>query len=78
MDPYFPSPNPPCAPKPCQRCGTRVDGEETEGWWLERERWQSPNCYQLLCLSCCVDAMNEESGQPNVADETELRELLYD
>lgn len=78
MDPYFPSPNPPCVPKPCQRCGTGVDGDETEGWWLEREVWQGPNYHQLLCLSCCVPVMNEESIHPDVAHEDEARNMLYD
>lgn len=78
MDPYFPEPNPPCKPKPCQVCETAIDGDRTEGWWLERETWRGPNYYQLLCLSCCVEKMNEESIHPDVAHETEARSVLYD
>jgi hypothetical protein len=78
MDPYFPSPNPPGAPKPCQRCEAPVDGTETEGWWLERETWQGPNYFQLLCLPCCVEAMNEETTYPDVAHEQEARSVLYE
>jgi hypothetical protein len=77
MDPYFPSPNPPHEPKPCQKCGERVDGDETKGWWLERDTWQGPNYYELLCLSCCVGAMNEEVIHPDVAHESEVYEVLY-
>ncbi|WP_306057943.1 hypothetical protein [Natronococcus wangiae] len=76
MDPYFPNPNPPGKPKPCQVCGKRIDGDETEGWWLERNNWHDPNYYQLLCLSCCVDAMNEDAIHPDVAHETEARDVL--
>jgi hypothetical protein len=78
MDPYFPSPNPPGAPKRCRCCESLIDGDETEGWWLERETWQGPNYFQLLCLRCCVEAMNEERGYPDVAHEREARERLYE
>lgn len=78
MDPYFPSPNPPFEPKQCQQCEVCIDGEETDGWWLERECWQGPNYYQLLCLSCCVETMNEEVIYPDVAHESEARDVLYE
>ncbi|TYL36667.1 hypothetical protein CV102_21710 [Natronococcus pandeyae] len=78
MDTYFPKPNPQCTSKPCRACDRIIDGEDVEGWWLERETWQGPNYHQLLCLSCCVDAMNEERIHPNVVDEADARDTLYD
>ncbi|TYL36561.1 hypothetical protein CV102_22270 [Natronococcus pandeyae] len=78
MDPYFPNPNPPCHPKPCQLCEIPVDGDETEGWWLERKTEQGLRYYQLLCLSCCVNKMNEEPIHPDVSDESDVRSYLYE
>ena len=66
---YRPSPNPPFEPKPCQGCGSLVDGEETNGWWLEKECWQSPNRYELFCVSCCVDRLDVDT-------EDEVEKLL--
>lgn len=74
---YTPRPNPPCKPKRCQECGNRVDGVETEGWWLERENWQSPNDYVLFCLTCCVNKMNDWQNHPDVATEREVKEKFY-
>ena len=74
---YVPDPNPPAEPKQCQRCGTFVDARKTDGWWLEREHWQSPNDHVLFCMSCCVAKMNEWPNHPDVKTKQEARDVLY-
>ena len=73
---YHPSPNPPFDPKPCQDCGTLVDGQKRTGWWLERECWQSPNKYELYCISCCVEKMASWPNYPDVDTEHDVKETL--
>jgi hypothetical protein len=73
---YTPDPNPPAEPKECQHCGELVDGDTTEGWWLERENWQNPNDFVLFCLDCCVTKMNEWTNHEDVASPSEARERL--
>ncbi len=75
---YWPSPNPPCKPKGRTHRGKLIDGDEIEGWWVERENWQGPNTYHLFCLTCCVEKMPEWSNRPNVDTEGEARGILYE
>lgn len=69
---YKPDPNPPCKPKECQNCGGVVDGERTEGWWLERDNWQNPNTHILFCITCCIEKMNEWPNYPDIEDRREV------
>lgn len=73
---YWPNPNPPCKPKTCTECEIQIDGDEIEGWWLEREHWQGPNTHHLLCLECCVEKMNDWSNHPDVDGPDMAKELL--
>ena len=54
-------------------CEATIDGGTVEGFWLERERWQAPNTYELYCLSCCVEMMTAWSNYPDVADEADVK-----
>lgn len=73
---YRPDPNPPAEPKECQECGTIVDGEETNGWWLERENHQRTNYFVLFCMKCCVQKMNVWRNYPDVGNQWEAKEVL--
>jgi|GEM_PF-1185480 hypothetical protein len=75
---YWPEPNPPCKPKVCLECETRIDGDETEGYWLERKNWQNPNTYHLFCLDCCAEKMTEWSNHPDVDGADAAKEVLYE
>lgn len=73
---FRPSPNPPAEPKECQACGKLIDGEETDGWWLERKNWQNPNEYILFCMKCCVEKMNNWPNYQDVGNQWEAEEVL--
>lgn len=74
---YWPEPNPPCKPKECIECETLIDGDEIEGYWLERENHQDYNTYHLFCLDCCTEKMDGWSNYPNVPDVETAKEVLY-
>lgn len=59
MQQYRPPPTPPGQPNDCLGCGTEINGDTVEGIWVERDHWQAPTTYELYCLSCCVDQLNE-------------------
>lgn len=74
---YWPDPNPPGKPKACTECGTKVDGTETKGWWLEKENHHDHNTYHLFCLQCCVRKMNEWPNHADVSDAEAVERRLY-
>lgn len=73
MDLYRPKPTAPGDSYDCLGCGTEIDGCATEGFWLERDRWQAPNTYELYCLSCCVETMTDWPNHPDVDDEAAVK-----
>lgn len=75
---YWPRPNPPAESKECTECGTVINGDETKGWWLEKENHHDHNTYHLFCLPCCVEKMNEWPSYENVSDEEAARKRLYE
>jgi hypothetical protein len=78
MSVYFPNPNPPSQPKKCQECETVVDGEGTDGWWLEHRNNHGEQYYLLLCLRCACDQMYLLPQYPDSMNVAEAREYLYE
>ncbi|WP_265111026.1 hypothetical protein [Halosolutus halophilus] len=76
MQPYRPPPMPPGHPNERLQCENDIDGDEVEGFWLERENWQSPNTHELYCLACRIEKLNEWANQPDVADEADVKAHL--
>ena len=77
MATYFPEPNPPFQSKECQECGKLIDGEQTDGWWLEHRSDHGERYYLLLCLHCTCDRMYMLPHHPDVMNVSEVNEHLY-
>jgi hypothetical protein len=77
MSSYFPRPNPPFQPKECQECGELIDGEETEGWWLEHRSDYGEQYHLLMCIQCTCDRMHMLPHYPDVMNVSEAKKYLY-